>query len=75
MIIHKKEPENNELISNIDDFNDAKDLYIGRAILDTEPYTEGVIEGDKETIQQQDYVSLNIHACIHCGYVYSSYIE
>lgn len=48
---------------------------IGCATLDSEPYKEGVKEGDNETVELQDYISLSIHACNHCGYVYSSNIE
>jgi len=48
---------------------------VGCATLDNEPYEEGVNEGDNETIQLQDYISLSIHACDNCGYVYWSHIE
>jgi len=48
---------------------------VGCATLDSEPYTEGVKEGDDETIELQDYITLSIHACDNCGHVYSSHIE
>lgn len=51
------------------------DAMIGCATLDDEPYKEGVKKGDNETVELQDYISLSIHACDTCGYVYSSHIE
>ena len=49
--------------------------FVGDADLDDEPYTNGVAEGSNENIQFQDYVSLSIHACDSCGYVFDVFVE
>ncbi|MCK5216234.1 MAG: hypothetical protein KAJ93_00495 [Methanosarcinales archaeon] len=48
---------------------------VGDAELDNEPYKEGVKEGANQSIQLEDYISLSIHACDYCGYVYSVDVE
>lgn len=51
------------------------DAMIRCATLDSEPYKEGIKEGDNETVELQDSITLSIHACDACGYVYSVSME
>jgi len=48
---------------------------VGSAEMDDEPYKEGDKEGDNESVELLDYITLSIHACDNCGHVYSVNIE
>lgn len=43
--------------------------------MDDEPYTNGVYEGENETISFDEPITLSVHACDHCGYVYDVFVE
>lgn len=43
--------------------------------MDDEPYTDGIKEGDNETITFDEFVTFVIYACDHCGHVYNIFIE
>ena len=43
--------------------------------MDDEPYTNGVKEGDNETITFNDLITFVIYACDHCGHVHNIFIE
>jgi hypothetical protein len=43
--------------------------------MDDEPYTNGVKEGDNETITFNGLITFVIYACDHCGHVYAILIE
>lgn len=48
---------------------------IGEACLDSEPYAEGTKEGDNDSCTLEDYISLSILACDHCGHIFTKNIE
>lgn len=43
--------------------------------MDDEPYTNGVPEGNNETIRFEDFITLSVHACDKCGHVYDVFVE
>ena len=51
----------------------SSEVYMGT--MDDEPYVSGEKDGNNDIIDFQDGVWLSIHACDHCGHVYSVFVN
>ena len=48
---------------------------IYNAVMDDEPYTNGVSECDNDTIPLDECITFVLYICDHCGHVHSIFIE